>query len=75
VTSGGRNGTGLSPRTVEYVHAILRKALRDAVVIDQILPANPVERAKRPRKPRPELGKVWTPAQLQGDPQSLSCWS
>ena len=64
-TSGGRDGTGLSPRTIEYVHAILRKAFRDAVVVDQILLSNPVERAKRPRKARSEPGQVWTPAQLR----------
>jgi integrase len=64
-TSGGRDGTGLSPRTVEYVHAVLRKAFRDAVVVDQILPSNPVERAKRPRKARSEQGRVWTPEQLR----------
>jgi integrase len=50
VTSGGGNGAGLSPRTGEYVHVVLWKAFRDAVVVDQILPSNPVERAKRPRK-------------------------
>jgi integrase len=36
-TTGGRDGSGLSPRTVEYVHAILRKAFQDAVVVDQVL--------------------------------------
>ena len=51
ITAGGRDGAGLSPRTVEYVHAVLRKAFRDAVVVDQLLPSNPVERAKRPRNP------------------------
>ena len=40
-TNGGRDGAGLSPRTVEYVHAVLRKAFRDAVVVDQILLSNP----------------------------------
>lgn len=65
VTTGGRNGKGLSPRTVEYIHAVLRKAFRDAVLIDQLLPSNPVERAKRPRKPPTESGKVWTPVQLR----------
>src|SRR6516165_8878848 len=30
--AGGRSGAGLSPRTVEYVHAVLRKAFRDAVL-------------------------------------------
>ena len=64
-TSGGRNGAGLSPRTVEYVHAVLRKAFRDAVVVDQILPFSPVERAKRPRKASSEPGQVWTPGQLR----------
>ena len=64
-TNGGRDGAGLSPRTVEYVHAVLRKAFRDAVVVDQILLSNPVERAKRPRKTRSEPGGVWTPAQLR----------
>jgi integrase len=64
-TSGGRDGAGLSPRTVEYVHAVLRKAFRDAVVVDQILLANPVERAKRPRKAPSEPGRVWMPVQLR----------
>lgn len=50
---------------MEYVHAILRKAFRDAVVVDQVLASNPVERAKRPRGARREVGKVWTPGQLQ----------
>ena len=64
-TSGGRNGGGLSPRTVEYVHAVLRKAFRDAIVVDQLVPSNPVERAKRPRKTLSEPGRVWTPSQLR----------
>ena len=64
-TNGGRDGAGLSPRTVEYVHAVLRKAFRDAVVVDQILPSNPVERAKRPRKANSEPGGVWAPVQLR----------
>jgi integrase len=50
---------------VEYVHAILRKAFRDAVVVDQALASNPAERAKRPRGDRHELGEVWTPSQLR----------
>jgi integrase len=67
--SGGRDGSGLSPRTVEHVHAVLRKAFHDAVVVDQILQSNPVERAKRPRKARSEPGRVWTPARLgRADP-------
>jgi integrase len=65
VTTGGRDGKGLSPRTVAYVHAILRKAFGDAVRVDQLLSSNPVERAKRPRTQRPEPGKVWDAAQLR----------
>jgi integrase len=44
---------------------VLRKAFRDAVVVDQILPSNPVERAKRPRKANSEPGRVWAPVQLR----------
>lgn len=50
---------------MEYVHAILRKAFRDAVVVDQVLASNPVDRAKRPRGARREVGEIWTPGQLQ----------
>ena len=64
MTSGGQNGAGLSHRTVTYVHAVLRKAFRDAVVVEQLLPSNPIERAKRPRKTATEPGTVWHPAQL-----------
>ena len=63
VSDGGRGGKGLSPRTVEYVHAVLRKAFRDAVM-DQLLASSPVERAKRPRSPVRERGGIWTPGQL-----------
>ena len=37
---GGHGGRHLSPRTVEYVHSVLHKALRDAVDLD-IIPTNP----------------------------------
>jgi integrase len=65
VTSGGRTGSGLSPRTVEYVHALLRKAFKDAVVVDQLLASSPAERAKRPRNPMREPGQIWSGAQLR----------
>ncbi len=65
LTEGGRSGAGLSPRRVEYVHAVLRKAFRDAVLVDQLLPSNPVERAKRPRNPVRERGDIWTASQLR----------
>lgn len=50
---------------MQYVHAILRKAFRDAVVVDQVLASNPAERAKRPRGARREVGDVWTSGQLR----------
>lgn len=62
--SGGRNGNPLSPRTVEYVHAVLRKAFADAVRNDQLLTSNPAERAKRPRKEQAPAGDMWTAEHL-----------
>lgn len=46
---GGQNGRPLSPRTVNYVHSVLRKAFNDAVNIDQLIANNPALRAKRPK--------------------------
>ena len=46
---GGKEGRPLSRATVDYVHAILRKACNDAVRSEQLLVTNPAERAKRPR--------------------------
>ncbi|NNM47861.1 site-specific integrase [Knoellia sp. DB2414S] len=62
--SGGKNGRPLSARTVEYVHAVLRKALADAVRNDQLLTSNPAERAKRPRKAHAEPVIMWTATDL-----------
>ena len=62
--SGGRNGKPLSPRTVEYVHAVLRKAFADAVRNDQLLTSNPAERAKRPRKEQAPASDMWTAEHL-----------
>ena len=61
---GGRNGGPLSARSVEYVHAVLRKALNDAVRNDQLLTSNPAERAKRPRTGYTEPTVTWTAGQL-----------
>src|SRR5450759_5110143 len=52
------------PRTVDYVHAVLRKAFNDAVWVDQILASNPAERAKRPRRVAAATREVWTGEQL-----------
>ncbi|MGI5161360.1 tyrosine-type recombinase/integrase [Microbispora sp. CA-102843] len=65
LTAGRRNGKGLAPNTIKHVHTVLRKALSDAVIVDEILPSNPAERAKLPRTQLTEPGTVWTPAQLR----------
>lgn len=61
-----RDGNGLSPRTVAYIHTILRKALQDAVDA-RLIPQNPADGA---RPPRPEKGgnrelRFWTPEELR----------
>ena len=40
-------------------------AFADAVLVEQVIPSNPVERAKRPRRRPAEPGDVWTAAQLR----------
>ncbi|WP_063780898.1 site-specific integrase [Nonomuraea sp. SBT364] len=65
LTSGGRKNSPLAPNTVKHVHTVLRKALTDAVLVDELLPNNPAERAKLPRVSSTEPGMVWTPAQLR----------
>ncbi|OEU90831.1 integrase [Streptomyces abyssalis] len=64
-SKGGRTGHGLSPRTIDYVHAVLRRAFRDAVVVEELLSNNPVERAKRPRREVHEPKAVWDKTQLR----------
>ncbi len=65
VDGAKRRPGGLAPATVRYIHAVLRKALADAVdagVLDQ----NPAVRAKPPRV-RPTTAnqmRSWTAAQL-----------
>jgi integrase len=65
LTSGGRDGKPLAVPTVTHLHAVLRKAFRDAVIVDELIASNPVERAKRPRAQALEPGTVWTVAQLR----------
>ncbi len=60
---GGLNGRSLSPRTVEFARAVLRKALDDAVM-DRIIEVNPVIGTKRPKTVKPHHS-VWTPGQLR----------
>jgi integrase len=65
LTSGGRDGKPLAVPTVTHLHAVLRKAFRDAVIVDELIGSNPVERAKRPRAQAHEPGTVWATAQLR----------
>lgn len=46
--SGGRGGGPLAPKTVRYCHAVLRRALEDAV-LDGVLVDNPARQARPPR--------------------------
>jgi integrase len=61
---GGRDGRALSPTTVSHIHRTLRKALADAVDVEQLLAANPAARSKRPRSTAGEPIQVWTAHQL-----------
>lgn len=59
--SGGKDGAPLSPRSVEFTRAILRKACADAVV-ERLLTVNPVHGSKSPRRERRDLA-IWDDAQ------------
>ncbi len=61
---GGRDGRPLSAWTVSHVHRTLRKALADAVDVDQLLSVNPAARTKRPRANSTEPSVIWTTGQL-----------
>ncbi len=65
LTSGSHDGQPLAAATVIHLHAVLRKAFRDAVIVDELIGSNPVERAKRPRAQAHEPGTVWAIAQLR----------
>jgi integrase len=62
---GGRDGRPLSATTVSHIHRTLRKALADAVDVEQLLAVNPAARSKRPRSSHAEPVQVWTVQQLE----------
>ena len=62
VTSGGKGGRPLSPKTVRYVHTTLRRALRDAVA-DGLVVRNVAAQARPPRARRVEM-HTWTAEQV-----------
>lgn len=61
---GGQDGRPLSAITVSHIHRTLRKALADAVDVEQLLAVNPAARSKRPRSTQAEPVQVWTVQQL-----------
>jgi len=61
---GGRGGGALSATTISHIHRTLRKALADAVDVEQLLVANPAARSKRPRNTASEPIQIWTTDQL-----------
>jgi len=62
-STNGRGGAPLSPRTVDFARAILRRAMNDAIV-DRLIQVNPVVGTKRPKQIRPEH-TTWTGEQLR----------
>lgn len=60
---GGKDGNALSPRTVEFARAVLRRAMNDAVV-DRIIEVNPVSGSKTPKRDGKPQHTTWTGAQL-----------
>ena len=61
---GGSEGRSLSATTVSHIHRTLRKALADAVDVEQLLAVNPAARSKRPRSSTAEPIQVWTVDEL-----------
>lgn len=61
--TGGKDGKALSPRTVEFARAVLRRSMQDAV-LDRIIEVNPVVGTKRPRQIKAKH-TTWTGAQLR----------
>ena len=70
LTSGGPDGQPLSVATVTHLHAMLRKAFRDAVIVDELIGSNqlngPSGHERRPRNPEPcgpspSSGHSWLP--------------
>lgn len=62
---GGKGGRPVSARTVEFARAVLRAAMRDAVV-DRLVSVNPVTGSKRPKRDGKPQHTTWTGHQLAG---------
>ncbi len=66
LASRGRRGgkAGLSPQTVRHVHAVLHRALRDAVRWG-LIGRNPIDSADPPRPSSSREMHTWNPKQLE----------
>ena len=80
LTSGGRKGTGRSPRTVELMITLLRAALAEAVK-DKLLVDNVAASVKVPKSETPPVGHAWTPEEVKAflnevkDDRYLAAWT
>ena len=61
---GGKDGRPVSPRTVEFARAVLRRAMNDAVV-GRLIEVNPVVGSKAPRKDGKPQHVTWTGGSAQ----------
>ena len=65
-TTGGREGTGLAPKTVHEVHVIVRSSL-DLAVRRQLLDRNVADAThNRRRRPTSTRARAWTAQELAG---------
>jgi integrase len=62
-TKGKKTGTPLSPRTVRYLHTVLREALQQAVKWG-IVYRNVCDATEPPRAPRPQIS-AWTGEEMR----------
>jgi len=63
--SGGRRGQGLKPKTVKNVHALIHRALEDAVDQSLVTRNAAAPRSARPPKLEKTERGVWTPESLR----------
>ena len=65
LTGGRRDGGPLSPATIDYVYAVLRKALNDAVEVEGVISKNPALRATKPRRDQQRVTVLWSADDLR----------
>lgn len=58
--NGGQGGRDLSPRTVAYDGAILKKSFRYAFEVEGIIASNPAARVSLPKGIRSKAGECWS---------------